>query len=103
VADRDVTLEPVERLLREHLGDEAHVPEDGEAPVVGDGDPRGFLSAVLEREQSEVGDARDVALGRPDPEHAAHLDGAHLLRELGNLRPGEHEADGVVIRCVLGK
>ena len=59
-------------LLVEDLGDEAEVAQDGEAALVGDRDPRRLLAAVLEREEPEVGEAGDVALGRVDAEDAAH-------------------------------
>ena len=45
---------------------------DGEPPAVGDGDAGRLLPAVLEREEAEVRDARDVTLGRANAEDAAH-------------------------------
>jgi hypothetical protein len=77
-------VEAVQRLLGEDLRDEPHVSEDGQTAGVGHGDPGGLLSAVLEREETEVGDAGDVSLRRPDAEDAAHLDLTHLLREVGD-------------------
>ena len=73
VADRDLALEAAQVLLVEDLGDEAHVAQDGQAAAVGDGDARGLLPAVLEGEQAEVRDARDVALGGANAEDTAHL------------------------------
>src|SRR3954462_904723 len=72
VADRELTVQPAELLLVEHLRDEPHVAKRRQPAVVGNGDARGFLAAVLQREQTEVREARDVALGRPHPEQAAH-------------------------------
>src|SRR6266542_3706001 len=72
VADRDLAVEAAQLLLVEDLGDEAHVAQRGQATVVGDGDPRRLLAAVLEGEEAEVGDAGDVPLGRVDAEEAAH-------------------------------
>ena len=40
--------------------------------MLGDGDPRRLLAAVLQREQAEVRQPRDVAVGRVDAEDAAH-------------------------------
>ncbi len=97
VPDRDIALEPAQRLLREDLRDEAHVPEDGQAALVGDRDPRRFLAAVLKREEPEVRDACDIAIRRADAEHAAHLDGSHLLGEIGDVVAGEDEANRVGI------
>ena len=73
VADRDLTLEPAQVLLVEDLGDEAHVAQDGETPVVGDGDACGLLPAMLEREEPEERNARDVAVRRANAEDTAHL------------------------------
>ena len=72
VPDRDLARQRLELLLVEDLGDEAHVANDGEPAAVGDRDPRGLLAAVLEREQAEVGEARDVPLIRADAEDATH-------------------------------
>ena len=67
-------LEPAQLLLVEDLRDEAHVAEHGQPAAVGDGDAGRLLAAVLEREEAEVREARDVALGRADAEDAAHLE-----------------------------
>jgi hypothetical protein len=72
VADCDLALEAAQVLLVEDLGDEAHVAQDGEPARVRDGDARRLLSAVLEREQPEEGDARHVALRGADAEHSTH-------------------------------
>ena len=61
-ADRGVAVEAAELLLVEDLRDEAHVAEDRQPPAVRDGDPGRLLAAMLEREEPEVRDARDVAL-----------------------------------------
>ena len=72
MADRGLPAEAAELLLGEDLCDEAHVPQGGEAAVVGDGDPRRLLAAVLEREEAEVREPGDVALGGVDADDAAH-------------------------------
>ena len=72
VADRDLAAQAVQLLLVEDLRDEAEVAQRRQPAVLGDGDPRRLLAAVLEREQAEVGEARDVAFGGVDAEHAAH-------------------------------
>ena len=40
--------------------------------AVRDGDPSGFLAAMLERVQAEVSQPRDIAVRSADTEHAAH-------------------------------
>ena len=75
MADGDLALETAQVLLVEDLGDEAHVPEHGEAPAVGHGDARRLLPAVLEGEEPEVRDARDVAVRRANAEDTTHLVG----------------------------
>src|SRR4029453_5913583 len=80
VADRDLPVQAAQFLLVEDLCDEAEVAQDSQASRVGDRDPPGFLAAVLEREESEVGDARDVAAGRADAEHAAHQAPPSMIR-----------------------
>src|SRR5207302_1653877 len=72
VPDRRLAVEAAQFLLVEDLRDKAHVAEHGQPAVVGDRDPGRFLAAVLEREQAEVRDARDVPLRGADAEHAAH-------------------------------
>ena len=72
MADRDLALEAAQLLLVEDLRDEAHVAQHGEPPEIGDGDARRLLPAVLEREQAEEGDARDVTLGGANAEYPAH-------------------------------
>ena len=64
--------EPVQLLLVEDLRDEPEVAQHGQPAVLGDGDPGRLLAAVLQREQPEVGEPRDVAVGRADAEDAAH-------------------------------
>ena len=72
VADRHVADQRAQLVLVEHLRDEALVADRHDAAAARRGrDPRGLLAAVLEREQREVGEPRDVVLGRVDPEHAA--------------------------------
>ena len=87
VADRDLAGQRRELLLVEHLRDEPHLAERRDAAAVGDRDPGGLLAAVLEREQAEVREPRDVALVRADAEDAAHQRAPLVrLRELGRAR-----------------
>src|SRR5438105_384070 len=72
VPDRELAAQSSQLLLVEDLRDEAHVAQRSHAALIGDRDACGFLTAVLQREQAEVRDARDVSLGRPDAEEAAH-------------------------------
>ena len=72
VPDRDLAAQAAELLLVEHLGDEAEVAQRRQPPVLGDGDARRLLAAVLQREQAEVREPRHVAVGRVDAEDAAH-------------------------------
>ena len=72
VADRDLALEAAQVLLVEDLGDEAHVAQDRQAAAIGDRDARRLLTAVLEREQAEERDARDVTIGGANAEDPAH-------------------------------
>jgi hypothetical protein len=72
VADRDLAAEPAELLLAEDLRDEAHVAKSGDAARVGDRDPGRLLAAVLQGEEPEVREARDVAVGCVDAEDPAH-------------------------------
>ena len=70
--DRKLAVQAAKLLLVEHLRDEAHVAQRRQAALVGDRDAGGLLAAVLQREQAEVRDPRDVAFGRADAEQAAH-------------------------------
>ena len=72
VADRHLAGEAAELLLAEDLGDEAHVAKSGDTALVRDRDPGRLLAAVLQREEPEVREARDVAVGSVDAEDAAH-------------------------------
>ena len=72
MADRDFAAQAMELLLVEHLRHEAEVAHRRQAPLLGDGDPRGLLPAVLQREQPEVREPRDVAVGGVNAEDAAH-------------------------------
>ena len=76
-----VAAQAAQLLLVEDLGDEAHVAQHRQAALVGDRDPGRLLAAVLEREEAEVRDARDVAVGRADAEDAAHQRDRSRARE----------------------
>jgi len=72
VSDRDLAGEPAQLLLAEDLGDETHVAKCGDAAFVRDGDPGRLLAAVLQREEPEVREPGDVAVGCVDAEDPAH-------------------------------
>ena len=72
VADRDLARQRRELLLVEDLRDETHLAEHGDPPPSETAMPGGLLAAVLEREEPEVRETRDVALARVDAEDAAH-------------------------------
>ena len=57
----------------------------GDAAAVADRDAGRLLAAVLQRVEREVGQPRDVAVGRVDAEDAAHQRG-HRLRDGGGVR-----------------
>src|SRR5439155_25041097 len=73
MADRDLSRQRVQLLLVEDLRDEAHVAYDREPPLVRDCDARRLLPTVLEGEEPEVGETRDVPVLGPDSEDPAHL------------------------------
>ena len=88
MADRHLAAQAAQLLLGEDLRDEAHVAKHGQALAVGHRDAGRLLSAVLEREEGEVGEAGDVALGRVDPEDAAHQSAtpaSYASRRVGEL------------------
>ena len=72
VPDRDLPLQRVQLLLVEDLRDEPEVAERRQPPLLGDRDAGRLLPAVLEREEPEVREPRDVAVGRVHAEDAAH-------------------------------
>ena len=72
MADGDLAAQAAELLLVEDLGDEPEVAQPRQPPVLGDGDARRLLPAVLQREQAEVRQPRHVAVGGVDAEDAAH-------------------------------
>ncbi len=71
--DPQVALERRERGLVEDLRDESEVLVDEEVLTVGDGDPGRLLTPMLLREETEVGEPRDLVPRRPHAEEAAFL------------------------------
>ena len=69
--DGEVAVERGEAALVEHLGDEAHVLDDGDGLAVAHRDPGRLLAPVLERVEAEVGEVGDRLTGRVDAEDAA--------------------------------
>ena len=66
-------LQAEQRLLIEDATHQAEALVEGEASAIGDGDASRLLSAVLERVQPDVGQARDRLARRPDADDAALL------------------------------
>ena len=75
VPDGDVALHGGQRLLVEHLADQAEVLEDQHLGSIGDGDPRCLLAAVLQRVQAVVGEFGDFFARSPDPEYTTLFTG----------------------------
>ena len=73
MADGEVAVERREPALVEDLGDEAHVLDDGDGLAVAHRDPRRLLAAVLEGEETQVGEVGDRVARCVDPEDAAGL------------------------------
>src|SRR5439155_624257 len=91
--DGDLSGQRVELLLVEDLRHEPHVPHDRESPSVRDSYPGRLLAAMLEREEPEVGEARDVTLLGADSEDPAHLvSSLPGLAELRHLHSEEGSA-----------
>ncbi len=108
VADRDLAAQAVELLLVEHLRDEAEVAHPREATALGDGDSRRLLAAVLEREEAEVREPRDVVAGRVHAEDSAHAGNNSDLAEPARAEPVEalgraREDRRAAARLVVGR
>ena len=88
MADRDLARKRLQLLLVEDLRDEAHVADGREPPPLRDRDACGLLPAMLEREEAEVREPRDVPLLRADAEHATH----QLCANLGFARANPRRA-----------
>ena len=90
MSDGDVAMHGRQRLLVEHLADQAEVFEDQHLGSIGDGDARGFLPAMLQGIQAVVGEFGDFLTGGPDPEYATLFAGRVqvLLGFLGRSRFG---------------
>ena len=73
VADRDFAAQPVQLLLVEDLRHQTEVSQCREPPLLGDGDAGRLLAAVLQGEEAEVRQPRDVAFRSMHAEDAAHL------------------------------
>jgi hypothetical protein len=71
VADGQLAVEVVQRLLAEDLVDHAHVLVERHRLPVRNGDPCGFLPTMLQRKEAEEGEPRRVFLRREQPDHAA--------------------------------
>ena len=72
VADGDLAGERRQLLLVEDLRHEPHLAQHCHPLAVRHGDSSRLLAAMLEREEPEVRQARDVALAGVDTEDAAH-------------------------------
>ncbi len=71
--DGVMTLQTVQCVRAEYLRDQAHIFINGHGASIGHGNARCFLSAVLEREQSEERHARHIFIRSEDSDHAAFL------------------------------
>jgi len=77
VPDRHVADQRAQHVLVEHLRDEPLLADREDAAVQRRrGDSRRLLAAMLEREQREVGQTRDIVVRRIDAEHTALVAGA---------------------------
>lgn len=81
MTDRDMALERTQRRFVEDLRDQSHVLEDQDLGPVAHCDARGFLSAVLQGIQSEIGELGDLFTRSPDTEDATSVLGAFLSGE----------------------
>ena len=102
VPDRDLAAERAQLLLVEDLVDEAEVAQGHDVPAyVRGGDAGGFLPAMLQCVQREVGQAGDVVAGRIDPEHSALV-----TRPLAAIERGHRHKDSLAFggelasRCI---
>ena len=75
VADGDVALHRGERLLVEHLADQAEILEHQHLRAVGDGDARRLLPSVLQGIEAVVRELRHILAGCPDAEDATFFFG----------------------------
>ncbi len=73
MAHGHVAGQGLELALVEDLGYQAHVAHGHDVAALADGDPGGLLPAVLQRVEGEVGQARDLALGRVYAEDATFV------------------------------
>ena len=119
VADGQVAAQRVEGRLVEDLRHQAHVLEDHDLGAVADRDAGGFLAAVLERVETEVGELGHLLARGPDAEDAAGVLGAtfvgvevvvqpticscHCLMRIGSRRASlRGAARSPAILCSLG-
>ena len=83
-----VALEAPDELIGENLGYKAHAFVHPNSLAVGCGDAGRFLPAVLEREEPEEGEPRDVEACTIDPEHSAFFSEVlHEKRGLYHKKP----------------
>jgi hypothetical protein len=62
VADRDLAGQRLQLLLVEDVGHESHLAKNRQVTAVGHRDSRSLLATVLESEQPEIRETRDVPL-----------------------------------------
>ena len=77
--NRDVALHCSQRLLLEDLTDQAEILEHQHLRTVCDRDAGGFLAAVLQRVEAEVGHLGDFFAGGPYAEYTAFFAGWVLV------------------------
>ena len=70
VADGQMARKLQENVVGKDFGDQAHAFDVGQMQAVGGGDAGGFLAAMLQRVEAEIGFARGVGMA-VDGDHAA--------------------------------
>ena len=73
MADRHLALQGTQLLLVEDLVDEPLVAHGHDVAALRRRDAGGLLSTMLEGEEREVGETRDIVAGAVDAEHAAFV------------------------------
>ena len=73
VAHRNVACQTLQNLVIKNLRDEPHALVQGESITIRDRDARRFLSAMLERKETEEGEPRNIETMPKDPEDRAFL------------------------------
>ncbi len=81
MADRHVTGQRAQFVFVEDLGDQSGVAHGGDVAALAGGDAGRLLTAMLERVQAEVGQARNVVSGCEDSEDATFVSRSIAVRD----------------------